>query len=59
MILLVDILNLFLLMGLSHIFYYNFKVKLQDNMKIVDILKAFVTTDYTKNTLLAIGIDTS
>ncbi|CAD8095762.1 unnamed protein product [Paramecium primaurelia] len=58
-ILLVDVLNLFLLLSLSHIFYYNFKDKLQDNMKIVDILKAFVTTDYTKNTLLAIGIDTS
>ena len=26
-------------------------------MKIVDILRAFVTTDYTKNTLLALGID--
>lgn len=55
----VDIVNLFLFVTLSLIFYYNFKVKLEDNMKIVDILKAFVTTDYTKNTLLAIGIDTS
>lgn len=28
-------------------------------MKIVEILRAFVTTDYTKNTLMAMGINTS
>ncbi|CAK91855.1 unnamed protein product (macronuclear) [Paramecium tetraurelia] len=58
-ILMIDGLNLLLLLILSFIFYFSFQQKLDDNMKIVGILKAFVTTDYTKNTLLAIGIDTS
>ncbi|CAD8103995.1 unnamed protein product [Paramecium primaurelia] len=57
LIFMIDILNLSLLVSLAFIFYFNFKFKLQDNMKIVDILRAFVTTDYTKNTLLALGID--
>ncbi|CAD8190941.1 unnamed protein product [Paramecium octaurelia] len=57
LIFLLDILCLSLLLSLALIFYFNFKFKLQDNMKIVDILRAFVTTDYTKNTLLALGID--
>lgn len=52
-----DSLNLILLLSLTFVFYFNFKFKLEDNMKMVDILRAFVTTDYTKNTLLALGID--
>ncbi|CAD8117952.1 unnamed protein product [Paramecium sonneborni] len=59
MILTIDFFNLLLLLLLSFIFYFNFQSKLEDNMKIVEILKAFVTTDYTKSTLLALGIDTN
>ncbi|CAD8113913.1 unnamed protein product [Paramecium sonneborni] len=58
-ILIIDFINLLLLLILSCIFYFNFKYKLEDNMKIVEILKAFVTTDYTKNTLFALGVDTN
>lgn len=54
----IDFLNLALLITLSLTFYLNFKYKLENNMKIVEILRAFVTTDYTKNTLLAMGANT-
>lgn len=46
-----------LFISLSSIFLSNFTSKLDSNTRIVDILRAFVTTDYTKNTLLAMGIE--
>ncbi|CAD8125327.1 unnamed protein product [Paramecium sonneborni] len=57
LIFMIDFLNISLFLSLGFIFYFNFKFKLEENMKIVDILRAFVTTDYTINTLLALGVD--